>query len=200
MILDYGTTQLDSGSVGDPARFLPLAQLESRLAAYGRGPQDEGRVALIVRKGEGGRREMPERVRLTPEEGVPGDAWGRQLEPNPEAQVTVMELGVARLVANGQPLPLAGDNLVFDLDLSRANLPAGARLRVGDALLEVTPKPHNGCKKFHARFGADALRFVARPELRDRNLRGIHLRVVEAGEVAVGDRVTVVSRPAPVDA
>jgi hypothetical protein len=43
---------------------------------------------------------------------------------------------------------LFGDNLFVDLDISAANLPCGSRLRVGDAIVEVTPKPHNGFSKF----------------------------------------------------
>jgi MOSC domain-containing protein YiiM len=74
-------------------------------------------------------------------------------------------------------------------------LPIGSRVRVGTALLEVTPQPHNGCQKFRARFGTDALKFVAMKELRHRNLRGIYMTVVEDGDASVGDAVTVVSRP-----
>jgi MOSC domain-containing protein YiiM len=51
--------------------------------------------------------------------------------------------------------------------------------------------PHDGCRKFRARFGADALRLVARRETRGRNLRGIHLKVVEDGDVCVGDEIQV---------
>jgi ribosomal protein S18 acetylase RimI-like enzyme len=83
------------------------------------------------------------------------------------------------------------------LDISAANLPPGSRVRIGNAVLEVTPLAHNGCKKFRARFGDDALRFVSKTELRPRNLRGIHVRVIEGGEVGVGDQVEVILR-APV--
>ena len=56
---------------------------------------------------------------------------------------------------------LTGDQLYVDLDLSLDNLPAGTRVAIGDeAVLEVSAKPHAGCKKFLARFGADALAFV----------------------------------------
>jgi MOSC domain-containing protein YiiM len=99
------------------------------------------------------------------------------------------------LIANGQPAALFGDNLFLDLDLSAANLPAGSRVRVGRALLEVTPKPHNGCQKFRARFGDGALRLTAMAARRPRNLRGIYMRVVEEGEVRVEDAAVVVSRP-----
>jgi len=36
---------------------------------------------------------------------------------------------------------------------------------------------------------------VSAPELRHLNLRGVYLRVAEAGEIAVGDSIHVLSRP-----
>jgi len=65
---------------------------------------------------------------------------------------------------------------------------------VGRALVEVTPKPHNGCHKFKGRFGGDALRFVQQGPTRDQNLRGIYWRVAEPGEVSVGDPIQVLER------
>jgi len=68
-------------------------------------------------------------------------------------------------------------------------------VRIGRSTLDVTAKPHNGCRTFAARFGQDALRLASKPELRHRNLRGIYIiRIVEAGEVAVADAVEVLSR------
>lgn len=186
--------RVDSSSVGDPVRYPTLDLLERSLAALPGAPEDLGHVALLVRRGEGGLREKPDRVQLAPDAGLPGDAWGRQREPRPEAQITVMQIDVAELIANGQPLVLFGDNLFLDLDLSAANLPIGSLIKVGGATLEVTPKPHNGCQKFRARFGYDALRFVSKPDLRHRNLRGIYMRVVQPGEAAPGDPVEVISR------
>lgn len=188
------TPVINSSSVGDPDHFLPLAELESRLAALPAAPRDRGRVTLLARRVAAGRRETPAQVELGPSTGMPGDSWGRRSDANPEAQLAVMQHDIATLVANGQPLTLFGDNLFLDLDLSKANLPTGSRLRVGRALLEVTPMPHDGCRKFRARFGDDALRFAANPATRARNFRGIYLRVIEAGVVAVGDPVEVLSR------
>src|SRR5438093_7792808 len=196
MTLD--TLRIDSESVGDPLRYRTLEDLEDRLEALPRAPTERGCVELIVARATGGRRENPDRVRLEADAGVPGDAWGRQPEPHAEQAITVMQIDVAELIANGQPLALFGDNLFLSLDLSTDSLPPGSRVRVGGAVLEVTPMPHNGCRKFRGRFGADALRFVSKPELRRRNLRGIYVRTVEGGEVAQGDPVEVVARaPAP---
>jgi hypothetical protein len=179
---------VDSSSVGDPERFRSLGELERGLAALPRAPAP-GRLVLVVRRGDGGLREPLDRIRLTPERGVPGDAWERRPGRDPDGQLAVMEWDVAQLIANGQPPTLFGDNLFVALDLSAQSLPVGSRVRVGGALLEVTPKPHNGCRKFQARFGSDALRFVAGKERRSRNLRGVYMRVVEPGEVAPGDAV-----------
>jgi MOSC domain-containing protein YiiM len=148
-----------------------------------------------MRRAEDGSRETPERLRLSPEDGVPGDKWGRDPERKLDAQIAVMQRNIAELIANGQPLTLFGDSLFVELDLSSANLPPGSRLRVGEAVVEVTPMPHNGCAKFKARFGADALFFVNAKPTRHLNLRGIYWKVIEAGEIRVGAPVQVLSRP-----
>ena len=89
---------------------------------------------------------------------------------------------------------MAGDQLYVDLDISHANLPTGARLTIGDpdgdgAVVEVTKKPHNGCAKFAARFGDDAVAFVNSEVGKQLRLRGFNARVVRAGTVRPGDRV-----------
>jgi hypothetical protein len=180
---------------GDPARHRALAALEAGLRALPRAPADRGRVAWIVRRLADGARETLASACLCRDEGVPGDDWSRRPPRDPEAQLAVMQQGVAELIANGQPLTLFGDNLIVDLDLSAANLPTGTVLRVGAAQVEVTPMPHNGCRKFRGRFGDAALRFVQAPATRDRNLRGIYWKVLESGDARVGDPVEVLHRP-----
>jgi MOSC domain-containing protein YiiM len=184
---------IDSNTLGDPTHFRTLEDLERMLETQPGAPANSGRVELVVMKGAGGRRETPDRVHLAPATAVPGDA-GHDHEDG-DTQLTIMQRDVAELIANGQPLPLFGDNLFLDLDLSIQNLPPGSRVRVGSAILQVTPVPHNGCRKFRGRFGDNALRFVSKQELRRRNLRGISMRVLEGGEVRPGDLVEVLSRP-----
>lgn len=184
---------------GDRARHLDTDALERGLDPLARPPRtlprDAGHVSLVVRRLEDGTREILDRTRLSLEEGVPGDDWSRRPPRDPEAQLAVMCTPLAELIANGQPLTTFGDNLFVELDLSAGNLPTGTRLAVGGAEVEVTPKPHNGCSKFDARFGNDALRFVQAPATRAENRRGIYWRVVAEGEVAAGDAVRVLFRP-----
>lgn len=85
---------------------------------------------------------------------------------------------------------LAGDNLFVDLDMSQENLQPGQRLRIGDCVLEITAQPHNGCAKFSRRFGAAALAFVNSPTGKQLRLRGIYAKVITAGDVSVGDRIS----------
>ena len=180
---------------GDPSRHLVTAELEAGLRALPEAPKNEGSLVLIVRRLVDGARDTPVSVVLSPESGVPGDDWALRPPRNPQAQLAIMRRDVAELIANGQPLTLSGDNLFVDLDISAENLPTGTRLRVGAAIVEVTPKAHNGCVKFQGRFGQDALRFVNAKPTRQLNLRGIYWKVIEAGEASVDAPIRVLSRP-----
>jgi MOSC domain-containing protein YiiM len=103
-------------------------------------------------------------------------------------QINIMNSRVTALVAQDKERwPLAGDQLYIDMDLSKENLPAGARIQVGSAVLEVSPLPHTGCHKFVSRFGVDAMKFVNSAVGKELCLRGINAKVVQAGVVKVGE-------------
>ena len=127
-----------------------------------------------------------------------GDCWstrGSSSTPdgaaNPDMQINIMSARVVALVAQHKDRwPLAGDQLYLDLDLSEDNLPPGTLLALGTAVLEVTPPPHTGCRKFVARFGVEAMKFVNSPLGRQLNLRGINARVVQSGTIRLGDLAT----------
>lgn len=181
---------------GDAARHLTADALASGFAALRLPPAARGTLDHIIARGVDFARHEPKRIGLTPEGGLPGDRFdGATHKYGPDAQLTMMRTDVGELVANGQALSLFGDNLLVDLDLSTDNLPTGSQLRVGEAcLLEVTPAPHNGCKKYRARFGLDALKYIGHKTRRTPRLRGIYVKVVQAGEVALGDAIEVVRR------
>jgi MOSC domain-containing protein YiiM len=179
------------------ARHLSLAELENGLPGILRSPSDRGVLrAIVIRPETEARASLPQ-CELSPEGGVHGDNWAKGCwmslpdgRPHPDVQVTIMNARAIALIAEEEARwPLAGDNLFIDLDLSADNLPPGTRLAVGSTLLEITAVPHKGCKKFAARFGVDATRFVNSREGLRLHLRGIYARIVEPGVVAVGDPV-----------
>lgn len=167
-------------------------ELEELWSAVPPPPRDRGSVKLLCVRVAPGNHKTPQEVNLSVEHGLVGDRWSAAPEKDPdrESQVTVMNAAVAELVAAGiQALHEAGDNILVDLDIGFDNLPAGSRLRVGDAILEITATPHAGCSKFSDRFGQDALRWVNWRHWRERRLRGVNTRVVQPGRVRVGDQV-----------
>ena len=102
-------------------------------------------------------------------------------------QLTVMNTRVIDLIAQDKERwHLAGDQLFVDIDLSSENMLPGTRLSLGTAVIEATDQPHTGCKKFVARFGVDALKFLNSDAGQELQLRGINAKVVEPGVVRVG--------------
>ena len=177
---------------------LTTSELEAGLERIGRSPKDGGAVEMIVRRPQVGEREILEEGQLDPDEGLVGDSWQRRSSkrttdgtPHPDMQLNLMNSRVVDLVSQDRSRwHLAGDQLFVDLDLSAANLPAGTKLAIGSAVIEVTAEPHTGCSKFVERFGFDAMKFVNSPERQDLRLRGINARVVRAGAVRVGDTIS----------
>ncbi|HEU4423222.1 MAG TPA: MOSC domain-containing protein [Pilimelia sp.] len=168
---------------------LDLPTLEAGLDEIRRSPADDGKIELIVRRPAEDEREALTEAQLDTAAGLIGDDWLRD-DGNPLRQVTVMNArAVALLARSRERWALAGDQLYVDLDLSGENLPPGTRLEIGSAILEVTGEPHRGCKKFAARFGLDALRFVNSKVGYSLNLRGINTQVVRSGVVRTGDIV-----------
>ncbi len=176
------------------ARHLSLEELQEGLGGIMLSPRDAGTLkAIVIRPETDGRISLPQ-CELSPEGGVHGDNWAKGCwmslpdgRPHPDVQVTIMNARTIALIAQEEARwPLAGDNLVIDLDLSDENLPPGTRLSVGSALLEITAVPHKGCHKFAARYGVGrhALRQFqgrsapasARHLRQDRRARGGHRR------------------------
>src|SRR6185436_6926629 len=183
-------------------KHLTTAELEAGLEHIRQSPKDDGTLDMIVCRPEIDSRKVLDSAVLDIEKGMIGDSWKRRGSsktadggPHPEMQITIMNSRVVDLVAqHKERWPLAGDQLFIDMDLTDANLPAGTRLQIGTAVLEVTAEPHTGCAKFIERFGVDAATFVNSAVGRELHLRGINAKVVKAGTISAGDTVTKIER------
>lgn len=195
--LDSAPDLNHSATAMTEARHLTLAEMEASLETIRQSPKDIGVLKLIARRPNTDEREVLEEARLDPAHGLVGDNWktrGSRSTPdgsaNPEMQINLMNARVIELVARDKSRwALAGDQLYVDLDLSADNIPPGTRLAIGSAVIEITAPPHLGCKKFSARFGPDAVKFVNSDEGRQLHLRGVNAKVITAGSVRNGDRV-----------
>ena len=84
-----------------------------------------------------------------------------------------------------------GENLVA-VGMSEANMCIGDRVQAGSTVLEVT-QPRLPCFKLNYQFREPELsRYV-----QDHDMVGWFYRVLEAGEIAVGDTLCVIERPYP---
>ncbi len=176
------------------------AELEAGLDHICAAPIGSGTLELLVRRPAIDVREVLEVGELSTTEGLVGDTWSSRPSrrtadggPHPDMQLNLMGIRVARLLAGDETrIPLAGDQLYVDLELSEEHLPAGTRLAIGAAVIEITDQPHTGCAKFAARFGKDALRFVNSPAGSALHLRGVNAKVVAAGTIRASDTITTV--------
>lgn len=172
-----------------------FADLETGLENIKKSPRDNGMLYMIVVRPMKRERAVPWYCNLTPAVGLEGDHWSQGSwkslpdgSPDPHVQVTIMNSRCLDLIATAKERwPLAGDNLIVDMDLSISNLPPGQKLSIGSAILEVSDIPHTGCMNFRDRFGVEALKFVSTKEARNLRLRGIFASVIKAGEIRVGD-------------
>lgn len=172
------------------------SELDAAIEQIAAAPNDSGTVELVVCRPGVGERRVLDVGELQPGVGLVGDNYverGSSKPPggpaDPLGELNLMTARALDAVAGADRTrwPLAGDQLIVDFDLSTANAPAGTRLAVGAAVIEVTAKPHNGCAKFADRYGLDAARWVnSRDDLR---LRGVCAVVIEPGQVRPGDTV-----------
>ena len=176
---------------------LTKEQLEAGLDTIFQSPKNEGVLAMIVRRPVTEQREVLAKAELDIVEGLVGDNWRARGSSatadgsaHSEMQINIMNVRVVDLVAQTKERwSLAGDQLYVDLDLSDENLPPGTRLAIGSAIIEVTAEPHTGCKKFVARFGLEAMKFVNSGLGKKINLRGINAKVIQSGYIATDDVV-----------
>jgi hypothetical protein len=165
--------------------------LDGALEHIRQSPADVGTLDMIALRPSLGTRRVVEVGELDAVVGLVGDSWSTRRRVDPDAQLNLMNARMAALLApDDHGRALAGDQLYVDIDFTLANLPAGTRLQIGDAVIEITAKPHAGCKKFSRYFGPEMTRFVNSVEGKRLRLRGVCARVVQGGAIRRGDVVT----------
>lgn len=181
--------------------MITMPELMQALPHVTAAPKDQSIVRQLTFRPAPNQRQHPERLTLTRAEGVPGERWLSMPwlrladgSPDPDIQVSILPTRVHDLVRRSPDQPHPGDTILADLDTSTANLPAGTILQVGSAKLRVSGLFNEGCVKWKVRYGADARAWTELPGHPDLRLRGILCAVIEDGEVATGDAITVLSR------
>ena len=184
------------------SQHLTTAELEAGLEHIRKSPQAVGKLELIVARPAENDRRVLSQGELDVAEGLIGDCWksssaarARDGQPDYESQINIMNARAIALIAQSKERwSLAGDQLYADFDLSEANAPPGTQLQIGEAMLEITPPPHLGCKKFTQRFGLAAMKFVNSEVGKELHLRGVNARILRPGVIRVGDRVEKIDR------
>lgn len=123
-----------------------------------------------------------ERVRLVENRGIDGDAKGRPGDRQLNVMCAEVVAGLAAEGFKARPGEL-GEQVVIS-GITAAELVAGVRVRLGDAVIEVV-QPRTGCDRFEFIQG--------KPKQSAKGRLGVMARVVTGGEVAVGDAVRVVA-------
>lgn len=159
-----------------------LAEYEARLAAL--RFETVGVIEALFVSPQPGEHLAVSCLRVLPEIGVegqyPGKQWWRG-QRVPGRQISALNAEVLDALEIGYAVP--GDNLVIrGIDLEQFQ--PGDTLRVGDALLFVTPTPHRPCAKLAAR-----TTLTKKTALGPGKRRGLLLDTTRPANIHLGDPV-----------
>lgn len=179
----------------EPLPHVTRAELDAALPWIGAAPKDAGVVEMLCLRPDYGQRRFVPEITVTLDQGIPGERWATRPwlrlpdgAPHPGIQVCILSRRVLDLVwRDRESIVHPGDTFVTDMDFSEANLPTGQRLAVGSAVLEVSDIFNDACVKWAARYGAVSREWINLPEHRTLRLRGILCRVVQDGQIRLGD-------------
>jgi hypothetical protein len=163
-------------------------------------PKTNAPIATLCLRPGYGERHFPDRVRMTRDQGIPGERWSTAPwlrladgSPDPRIQVSILPTRVMDLVWRDRlATPHPGDPIVADLDMTEANLPVGTLLQAGTAVLRVSDAFNDACVKWKVRYGTAAKDWIVAPGHPALRLRGVLCSVVTDGEVALADRIKVI--------
>src|SRR3954468_23202416 len=173
-------------------QHISAIELQQGLSEVLASPTDAGQLsAIFVRPATNERRSL-DSTTLTLNGGIDGDRWAHDSyyrlkdgQSDPRCQVSIMNKRfLGQVAGDADYMCLAGDNLIVDLDLSEANLPAGSQVSIGsDVIIEITDLKHTGCSKFAGRYGPDAKTFANNKRGTALHLRGRYARILRGGTI-----------------
>lgn len=158
-------------------------------------PRDAAPIETLCFRPDFGQRDFRDEIELTVAHGIPGERWEKHPwlklpdgSPDPRIQVSILQRRVLDLIwRNRDHVVYPGDTMIVDMDLGETNLPVGARLSAGTAVLEVSDEFNTACAKWKVRHGRDSFDWINRPENVQHRLRGVLCRIVQDGVVRRGD-------------
>lgn len=178
--------------------FVTKQELGAALTSVLAAPTRETKVDLLCCRPSRNQRDFPAELSFSAKDGVEGDyglssPWLTLADgaADPRIHVSILPLRVLDLVwRDRETTTFSGDTIIADFNTSLENLPVGTKLRVGDAVIQVTDIWNRGCAKWKVRFGRDAYDWTSAPEHEALRLRGIYCQIVQDGVVHVGDSIT----------
>jgi len=173
------------------------AECDAALPHVLNAPKDNVPVETICFRPDYSQRRFPDSLTLTKECGILGERWLKDAwlklpdgQPDPRIQVSILPKRVMDLCwRDRQATVHPGDPFVADLDTSYENLPVGSRLAIGNSVIEVSDEFNTACIKWRERYGLESLAWINDRANKPYRLRGILCRIVQDGEVRLGDMI-----------
>ena len=173
--------------------------LDAALPNISAAPKDDVKIQYLCYRPDYGARKFVDRISVTRKGGVENCRWTKAPwltlpdgSGDPQIQISILPKRVLDLVWHPEEEEgiHPGDTFVADIDTSEDNLPVGALLQAGSAVLRVSEKWNDACVKWKVRYGVDALNWVRQADHVKLRLRGILCSVYKDGVIANGDRLT----------
>lgn len=177
------------------------AELDAALPYIMAAPKDSGLIETLCYRPDFGERVFADNLNMSVENGVEGDRWKAKpwlrLEdrsPDPRIQVCILGKRMLDTVwTDREEMPYPGDTIIADLNFSEENLPDGALLQAGTAILRVSDVFNDACVKWKTRYGVESVRWINRADNKPLRLRGVLCEIVKDGEVTLSNKLIKLS-------
>ncbi|MDE2791552.1 MAG: hypothetical protein OXI81_14185 [Paracoccaceae bacterium] len=174
--------------------YVTEAELDRRLA-WITGAPSEAPIDVLCHRPGFSERSFPDSISVSVAGGIDGERWLEHPwmkladgSPDPRIQVSILSKRLVDIVWTDRENTIhPGDTIIADINLSEENFPAGTRISVGSAVLEVSDLFNNACAKWKVRYGPESYKWVNRPEYRHLRLRGALCKVVKDGIIRADD-------------